>query len=159
MIDAEQPLSIAAAARQIGVSRQTLWAQVQTGAVRSHDGKVYLEEVKEDRRRNVDTAQAPMMGRTRRGRGVEAQADPADRFEEFEAQEWLILDALAHADIDPLYLDFFDTTVSRTDARAMITAYRDWNRAVFCRRESGKAEVAAIRALHRRLRVNLTPDA
>ena len=154
MIDGEQPLSIAAAARRVGVSRQTLWTQVQSGAVRSHDGSVYMSEVKEDRRRNVDTAQAPMMGATRRGRAQKDHtADMADTLEILDSQEWLVLDALAHSDADPVRLDFFETTVSRADARALIAAYRDVNRALFLRNESGKRELVAIRALHRRLGV------
>jgi hypothetical protein len=77
MIDGEKSLSIAAAARRIGVSRQTLWSQVRSGAVRNHVGKVYLSEVQEDRRRNVDPARAPVLGRTRRGRGVESDTSDA----------------------------------------------------------------------------------
>jgi hypothetical protein len=154
MIDGEQPLSIAAAARQVGVSRQTLWTQVQSGAVRSHDGRVYMSEVKDDRRRNVDTARAPMMGSTRRGRAQKDHIDDmADRLEALESEEWLVMDALAHSDADPVHLDFFETTVSRADARGLIAAYREVNRALFLRRESGKRELAAISALHRRLGV------
>lgn len=162
MMNGEHSLSIAAAARAIGVSRQTLWGQVRSGAVRSHDGRVYLSEVKADRKRNVDPARAPTMGRTRRGRRASTQTEAPDApdvpamFETLDSQEWLVMNALAHSDADPVHLDDYDYpdfTVSRADARAIIAAYRDWNRAVFQRRESGKRELAAIRALHRRLGV------
>src|SRR5262245_54504245 len=127
----EEPLiSIAAAARAEGVSRQTLWSQVQSGAVRNHGGKVYRSEVREDRQRNVDKARAPTRGRTQCGRGVELDGD---MFEAMDAHQWLLMDALAHSDADPVHLDFCEVTVSRDDARAIIAACRDWNRAVFQR--------------------------
>ncbi|WP_018264134.1 hypothetical protein [Methylobacterium sp. WSM2598] len=44
----------AEAARLLGLNKSTLHRQVKSGAVRSHDGKVRLSEVKADRARNVD---------------------------------------------------------------------------------------------------------
>jgi hypothetical protein len=52
---AEEPLiSIAAAAREIGLNKSTLSRQVKSGAIRSHDGMVRLSEVYEDRVKNID---------------------------------------------------------------------------------------------------------
>lgn len=54
---AEEPLiSIAAAAREVGLNKSTLSRQVNSGAIRSHDGKVRLSEVYEDRAKNIDAA-------------------------------------------------------------------------------------------------------
>ena len=54
---ADEPLiSIAAAAREIGLNKSTLSRQVASGAIRSHDGKVKLSEVYEDRAKNIDAA-------------------------------------------------------------------------------------------------------
>lgn len=54
---AEEPLiSIAAAAREIGINKSTLSRQVADGKIRSHDGKVRLSEVYEDRAKNIDAA-------------------------------------------------------------------------------------------------------
>jgi hypothetical protein len=63
------------------------------------------------------------------------------------------MNALAHSDQDPVYLDYFETTVSRDDARGLIQAYRNVTQAICQRRESGKREMAAISALERRLGV------
>jgi hypothetical protein len=52
---AEEPLiSIAAAAREIGLNKSTLSRQVKSGAIRSRDGMVRLSEVYEDRVKNID---------------------------------------------------------------------------------------------------------
>jgi hypothetical protein len=54
---ADEPLiSIAAAAREIGLNKSTLSRQVESGKIRSHDGKVRLSEVYEDRAKNIDAA-------------------------------------------------------------------------------------------------------
>lgn len=51
----DEPLiSIPAAARAVGVNRSTLGRQVKAGLVRSHQGKVRLSEVKQDRANNLD---------------------------------------------------------------------------------------------------------
>ena len=47
-------ISIPEAAKIIGVNRTTLGRQVRGGAVRSHDGKVRLSEVLQDREANID---------------------------------------------------------------------------------------------------------
>lgn len=52
----EPLISIAAASREIGLNKSTLSRQVNSGAVRSHDGKVRLSEVYEDRAKNIDAA-------------------------------------------------------------------------------------------------------
>jgi hypothetical protein len=49
--DAGDLISIAAAAKEIGVNRSTLWRAVQRGRVRSHGGRVRLSEVLADRRK------------------------------------------------------------------------------------------------------------
>lgn len=51
-------ISIAAAAKTIGLNKSTLSRQVKTGAIRSHGGKVRLSEVLEDRASNIDLAQS-----------------------------------------------------------------------------------------------------
>lgn len=49
----EPLLSVAAAAREIGVHKSTLARQIRSGAVRSHEGKVRVFEVRADRKRRV----------------------------------------------------------------------------------------------------------
>lgn len=51
-------ISISEAARIIGVNKSTLSRQVESGAVRSHGGKVLLAEVVADRNANVNLAQS-----------------------------------------------------------------------------------------------------
>lgn len=54
---ADEPLiSVAAAARQVGVNKSTLHRQIADKKVRSHDGMVRLSEVYEDRAKNIDAA-------------------------------------------------------------------------------------------------------
>jgi hypothetical protein len=50
----EALIGITAAAREIGISHSTLSRQVKLGQVRSHNGKVRLSEVLEDRANNID---------------------------------------------------------------------------------------------------------
>jgi hypothetical protein len=47
-------ISIAAAARQVGINKSTLSRQVKAGLIRSHQGMVRLSEVLEDRANNID---------------------------------------------------------------------------------------------------------
>lgn len=74
-------ISISEAARKIGVNKSTLSRQVDSGAVRSHDGKVVLAEVLADRKSNVNLAQSrrrpakPKGGKTVAERGTVASAD------------------------------------------------------------------------------------
>jgi hypothetical protein len=49
-------MSIREAAKRLGLSHSTLSRQIAGGKVRSRDGKVRLDEVREDRRRNLDQA-------------------------------------------------------------------------------------------------------
>ena len=51
-------ISISEAARIIGINKSTLSRQVESGAVRSHGGKVVLAEVVADRASNVNLAQS-----------------------------------------------------------------------------------------------------
>lgn len=51
-------ISLGAAARAIGINKSTLSRQVKSGAIRSHDGKVRLSEVLEDRANNIDLSQS-----------------------------------------------------------------------------------------------------
>lgn len=51
-------ISISEAARKIGVNKSTLSRQIESGAVRSHDGKVVLSQVLEDRQQNVNLSQS-----------------------------------------------------------------------------------------------------
>lgn len=49
-------ISIAEAARKVGVNKSTLSRQVKGGAIRSYDGLVRLSEVLEDRANNIDAS-------------------------------------------------------------------------------------------------------
>lgn len=51
-------ISISEAARLIGINKSTLSRQVESGAIRSHGGKVVLAEVVADRSSNVNLAQS-----------------------------------------------------------------------------------------------------
>ena len=66
---ADELISIAEAAKRVGVNKSTLSRQVKSGAVRSHKGKVRLSEVLEDRANNIDLSQY-----RRRPRKAEAAA-------------------------------------------------------------------------------------
>ena len=62
MSESEPLVSIAAAARAVGISRQTLHEQVKLRAVRSHGGKVRVSEVRRDRAANIDRTKRPFTG-------------------------------------------------------------------------------------------------
>jgi phage terminase Nu1 subunit (DNA packaging protein) len=62
---ADEIISIAAAAKAIGVNRSTLSRQIASGAIRSHPGGVKLAEVIEDRKRHVDERSGPKPERAR----------------------------------------------------------------------------------------------
>jgi len=49
-------IGITEAARRIGINHSTLSRQIKSGQVRSHDGKVRLSEVLEDRANNIDAS-------------------------------------------------------------------------------------------------------
>jgi hypothetical protein len=49
-------ISIAEAARKVGVNKSTLSRQVKSGAIRSYAGLVRLSEVLEDRAKNIDAS-------------------------------------------------------------------------------------------------------
>lgn len=51
-------ISIAEAAKKVGVNRSTLTRQVNSGAIRSYEGKVRLSEVYADRAKNIDLSQS-----------------------------------------------------------------------------------------------------
>lgn len=59
----DELISIREAARKIGLNVSTLSRQVRDGSIRSHDGKVRLSEVLQDRAANIDLRKA----RGRRG--------------------------------------------------------------------------------------------
>jgi hypothetical protein len=52
----DELISISEAARKIGLNKSTLIRQVQSGKIRSHNGKVRLSEVLEDRAANIEEA-------------------------------------------------------------------------------------------------------
>jgi len=52
----EPLISLSEAARKIGLNKSTLSRQVKAGTIRSHDGKVRLSEVLEDRANNIAVA-------------------------------------------------------------------------------------------------------
>lgn len=49
-------IGVTQAARELGLSHSTLSRQVKAGLIRSHDGKVKLSEVLEDRANNIDAS-------------------------------------------------------------------------------------------------------
>lgn len=49
-------IGVTQAARELGLSHSTLSRQVKAGLIRSHDGKVRLSEVLEDRANNIDAS-------------------------------------------------------------------------------------------------------
>jgi hypothetical protein len=63
--NADDLVSIAKAAKEIGFSPSTIARQVKAGSIRSHGGKVRLSEVLEDRASNVDSSR--WVGRERKG--------------------------------------------------------------------------------------------
>lgn len=74
-------ISIAAAAKAVGINKSTLSRQVLTGSVRSHDGKVRLTEVLEDRAKNIDLTKS----RSRRKLAASDESDgDAELFGEME---------------------------------------------------------------------------
>lgn len=70
-------ISISEAARTIGINKSTLSRQVESGAVRSHDGKVVLAEVVADRNANVNLAQSRRRPvKPKEGQGGKAAGEP-----------------------------------------------------------------------------------
>jgi transposase-like protein len=51
-------VSISEAARTIGINKSTLSRQVDSGAIRSYQGKVVISEVIEDRKQNLNLSQS-----------------------------------------------------------------------------------------------------
>lgn len=156
-------ITIAAAARAVGVTRQTLHRQMRDGVFPNHDGFVRLSEVQRGRRNNLDPSRRPRRGQrptpqaVARGRLPEPAAPStstiADRLEMLESSEWLVMNALAHSEADPIHLDFFETTISRNDARALIAAYRAACNAIFWG-GAGEANLRDICDLHVHLGVD-----
>lgn len=68
--DADPLISISAAAKKIGVNKSTLSRQIADGSVRSHEGKVRLSEVLEDRANNIDLTRS-----SRRAGKIDGDAD------------------------------------------------------------------------------------
>lgn len=54
--DDDELVSLSKAARRVGVCCSTLSRQIHAGKIRSHDGKVRISEVIEDRQRNLNGA-------------------------------------------------------------------------------------------------------
>ena len=54
----EALISISKCALAIGLHKSTLASQVKDGSIRSHEGKVYLSEVLEDRAKNIDLSRS-----------------------------------------------------------------------------------------------------
>lgn len=90
-------ISISEAARKIGVNKSTLSRQIESGAVRFHDGKFVLSQVLEDREKNVNLSQSrrkpakPKGGRAAAKPGTVASTDatpglPDATDADFEAQ-------------------------------------------------------------------------
>jgi hypothetical protein len=52
----EPLISLGKAAKEVGINKSTLSRQIKAGSIRSHDGKVRLSEVLEDRANNIATA-------------------------------------------------------------------------------------------------------
>lgn len=100
----EELISIAEAARAIGVNRSTLQRQIKAGMIREHGGKVRLSEVLEDRASNID------LGRANRGKAGERLERAGD------AAVASAVDATSHA-TKPADIDA-DATADATDPDA-----------------------------------------
>jgi hypothetical protein len=80
--NADDLVSIAKAAREIGYSPSTLARQVKAGSIRSHSGLVRISEILADRAANIDSSR--WIGRERNGRAPKplrsgGHAPPAGR--------------------------------------------------------------------------------
>lgn len=75
-------VSISEAARQIGINKSTLSRQVDSGAVRSHGGKVVISEVLADRKANLNLSQSRRKPGKGKGpaasRTAQAKSGPSD---------------------------------------------------------------------------------
>jgi transposase-like protein len=112
-------ISIAEAARQIGVNKSTLARQVKAGSIRSHDGKVRLSEVLEDRAANIDLTRS----QRRDGRGDALEIAPLHIAP--DATE----DATVGEDYDPATVVFVDgVALPYAKARALKETYLAWLR-------------------------------
>lgn len=67
-------ISISEAARLIGINKSTLSRQVESGAVRSHGGKVVLSEVLADRAANINLTQSRRRPAKAKGPPVSSKA-------------------------------------------------------------------------------------
>lgn len=72
----DELISVAAAAAAVGINRSTLGRQVKTGAIRSHNGRVRLTEVLEDRAANIDLTQSRRKGAAHSGAADATDAAP-----------------------------------------------------------------------------------
>jgi hypothetical protein len=144
----EPLISVAAAARERGITRQALGRHVRTGAVRSHvtaDGHrmVRMSEVAADLAANVDSSLRPATGPAAR-RTEQAAGEARVRVSDVVAHlAWATETALATeaGEVDLEHLG--GLTVSRADAQKLLTIYRAGN-------------VGRIRQAHELLRVRLS---
>jgi transposase-like protein len=120
-------ITIAEAARAIGINKSTLFRQVQSGAIRSHGGKVRLLEVLEDRANNIDLSKAKPGSAAKAGaRGKGAKPD-------------LVGDMLV--EFDGTYLPF-------SQAQAIKETYLAWLRKLEYQKKSGEVvDLAAAEQL------------
>jgi hypothetical protein len=121
MADADPLISVAAAAKRIGVNRSTLGRQIADGSVRSHRGKVRLSEVLEDRARNID------LTRSRRRDGALDHVEPSDVDATSDATigadatRCTDLDATDPVDAEPVLVD--GQVLPYAEARALKETY------------------------------------
>ena len=131
-------ISVAAAAKKIGLNRSTLSRQVADGSVRSHRGQVRLSEVLEDRAKNIDLDRSAR----REGKIDHSPADPL-------MQQKRDVDATASApdatEDEPVLVD--GQVLSYADARALKETYLARLRQLEFRKLNG--EVASVEDIER----------
>ena len=115
--DADPLISISAAAKNIGVNKSTLSRQIADGSVRSHEGKVRLSEVLEDRANNIDLTRS-----SRRAGKIDGDGDAPLMQRSGAPDATPLADATEGDDeADPVFVD--GAAMSYSDARALKETY------------------------------------
>ena len=114
MSEADPLISISAAAKKIGVNKSTLSRQIADGSLRSHEGKVRLSEVLEDRANNINLTRSG-----RRTGAIDSDEDPALMQRNPAADATSSADATS--DPDPVLVD--GQALPYSEARALKETY------------------------------------
>lgn len=109
-------ISIAEAARRIGVNKSTLSRQIKAGSIRSYDGLVRLSEVLEDRVNNLDHSMA-------RPRKTAAQPAPAASLHQSLHPSDATMRRVATNGAATIIID--DKPMTIAEAEALRDSYRD----------------------------------